>query len=629
MFISDDSIQKIKDSVDIVDLVGNYLDLKKAGKNFKATCPFHQEKTPSFIVSPDRQTFKCFGCGESGDIFTFVEKMEHVDFPEALRRIADRYQIPVEAEDPQEIEKKEKREKLYRINRETMLFYYKNLLTTKRPQNYLSSRNMQAKVVNPFMLGYADGRGDSLYQYLKGLKYKDQDLLDLGLIAPSHSGKGYYDMFRNRLIFPILNLRGQVLGFGGRIIGDGQPKYLNSKESEVFQKGKNLYGIHLLARQAKLEKIVMVEGYMDVVGLYQTGIDYALASLGTSLTLEQAKVIGRYSDNIFLCYDGDSAGIKASRRAVEVFKEAGIRAKLILLPDGMDPDDYAHTYGREAFEKEIEEAVDPPDFELRILRSPYDLSKDKDRLEYAEEATHYLATIEGEVIRDIYIQKVAEEANVPEDSLRKDVLTEKERQAEKKPAYQPSYREEDAFPSYGYEENGSSFQWEREDPLPGEVQPSPLFKEREELEKTIIRRLALGPVEEEDRLILKNFLKDPARKRLEELIHELWKADLSPAYSILKDRLDKEDLRLLSDLLQLILSDEKGEKFSQEILDQMNEEIKFRISSLQLKEEKAQLIAQLSLKDEDLTEKGKSREQILKALQEIERKLQNQRGRIL
>lgn len=626
MFISDDSIQRIKDAVDIVDLVGNYVDLKKAGKNYKACCPFHQEKTPSFMVSPTRQTFKCFGCGESGDIFAFVEKMEHVDFPEAIRRIGEKYHIPVEAADPFEKEKKEKRGRLVQINRAAMLFYYKNLLTEKRPQNYLQSRKMTPKIINPFMVGYADGKGDHLYQYLKSLNFEDQDLLDLGLVAPSHSGKGYYDKFRNRLIFPIITVQDEVIGFGGRIIGDGQPKYLNSQESDIFHKGKNLYGLHLLGKKPRHEKIVMVEGYMDVVGLYEHGIDYALASLGTSLTLDQARLVGRYTDKVYLCYDGDSAGIKASRRAVEVFKEAGIRPKLILLPGGMDPDEYTRDYGKEAFEKEMEDAVDPPDFELRILRAPYDLTKDQDRLDYAQEATRYLASMDGEVVRDIYIQKVAEEAGVPGDSLKKDVAEERERQEENKKNFFFGKEEREEY-FFGYPQDFGEYTSSEEMELAGKGLGSSLFKEREELEKVLIRRLAQGPVEEKDRMIFREFLEDPARKKLEEIIHGLWEADLSPACSILESRLDPQEARSLSALLEMILSDEKKERSSREVLDQMSEEIEFRIHRLCLKERKSQILDRLSFSEDDLMQEGEDPKKLLTELKEIETKLQSRRRR--
>lgn len=627
MFISDDSIQRIKEAVDLVDLAGSYVELKKAGKNYKACCPFHQEKTPSFIVSPDRQTFKCFGCGESGDLFAFVEKMEHVDFPEAIRRIAERYHIPVEAADPLEKEKKEKRNRLCQINQKAMLFYYKNLLTERRPQQYLKSRKMTAKIINPFMLGYADGKGDSLYQYLKQFNVDHEDLLALGLVSPSHSGKGYYDKFRNRLIFPILSIHNEVIGFGGRIIGDGQPKYLNSQESEIFHKGKNLYGLHLLGKRPKHEKIVMVEGYMDVVGLYECGIDYALASLGTSLTLDQARLIGRYTDQVYLCYDGDSAGIKASRRAVEVFRQANIRPRLILLPGGMDPDEYALAYGKEGFEKEIEEAVDPIDFELRILRAPYDLKEDQDRLSYVQEASSYLATVEGEAICEIYMQKVSEEAGVPLESLRQDVKELKnQREMKKRELFFPDQPDEQYFPDYVPDIGEYSF---LEEEAPGQSQ-APIFslqREREELEKAIIRRLAQSPAEEKDRIFLSNFLEDPARKKVEEVIHGLWKADLSPAYSIIRERLSAQEQESLSDLLASILVDEKKEKLSNEKLRQMIEEIEVWAKRLLLKEQKVRVLDQLSMEDEQLEEKGKKRSQLYQELRELETKLQSRKGR--
>lgn len=420
-YISDETVERVKQAVDIVSLIGDYVDLKRSGASYKGLCPFHGEKTPSFVVTPSRGTFKCFGCQEHGDAISFIMKRENMDFAEAVRFLADRYGIPIE-ESPAERGASERRKRLYEINKQALLFYYKNLLTSSVPQLYLQGRGMDSSIINRFFLGYADGKGDSLYRYLKEKKFEEEDMMHLGLISKSNSGTGYYDRFRNRLMFPIISHRNKIIGFGGRIIGDGNPKYLNSPESDIFHKGENLYGANLLQERGKKDRVLLVEGYMDVIALSFHGIDFAVASLGTALTTEQAKLIQRFGDKVYLCYDGDKAGIKASRRAIEVFGEQRIVPKLILLPDGKDPDEYCRSEGSEAFLQRLEEAVDPVDFELTILASGYDLGDDKSRLEYLRAVTEFLAGISQAAVRDLYIKKVAESVGVAADSLKEDVL---------------------------------------------------------------------------------------------------------------------------------------------------------------------------------------------------------------
>lgn len=469
MSLSDDTVQRVKDAVDIVDLVGSYVELKRSGKSYKACCPFHQEKTPSFFVTPEFGTYKCFGCGESGDGISFVQKMEHLDFPDAIRFLADRYGIPLEAADPHEKERRDHKKRLYTLNREAMLFYYQNLLTNALPQRYLMQRGLKSEIINRFFLGFADGKGDSLYQAMKEKGFAEEDMLELGLILKSNRGTGYYDRFRNRVMFPIISEKNHVIGFGGRVIDRGQPKYLNSPESEIFHKGDHLYGVHILKQNRNRDRVILVEGYMDVIGLNYHGIEYAVASLGTSLTENQAKLIKRYAESIYLCYDGDAAGIKASRRAIEVFERTHITPHMMLLPDGKDPDDVARTQGKEAFEQYMEEAVDPIDFELRILRSGFDLEQERGRLDFLAKATDFLANIPKDAVRDIYIQKVADEIRVDSESLKNDVLLRREAlKTEKKDIFfaegygekayfHPAPSATDDFYGENFQENDGSF----------------------------------------------------------------------------------------------------------------------------------------------------------------------------
>lgn len=429
-YISDESVQRVKDAVQIEELVGEYVTLKRTGKNLKACCPFHHEKTPSFFVTPERNSFKCFGCGEHGDGISFIMKMEHLDFPDAVRFLADKYGIPLE-ESRGDQQKTAYRKRLYEINEKTMLFYYKQLLTNRRPQQYLLRRGYRADIINDFMLGYAGGSGNELYSYLTEQGYSAEDLLALGLISRSNRGTGYYDRFRQRLMFPIINRQKKVIGFGGRVLDDSQPKYLNSPESEIFHKGENLYGIHRTRSPEFSDRVILVEGYMDVIALSYHGVEGAMASLGTSLTNLQARLIHKLGHKVYLSYDGDSAGIKAARRAIDIFAEEEVIPKLILLPGGEDPDEYCKSHGSEAYEDQLKEAVDPMTFELNLLLASYDLEDPNQTLDFTRQATLFLAERKQEAERDLGIRWVSRRLGVDFESLKADVLAEKERQEKK------------------------------------------------------------------------------------------------------------------------------------------------------------------------------------------------------
>lgn len=633
MHLSDDSIQAVKDAIDIGELIGSYVDLKAQGKSMKGLCPFHSEKTPSFVVTPEMGIYKCFGCGEAGDGISFIMKMEGLDFMGAVRFLAERYGIPLEEARPFDNEKRERRKKLYELNREAALFYYKQLLIGKEAQNYLMNRSYNASIINPFLLGYADGKGDSLYKYLKERGYEEEDMIHLGLIASSRSGRGYYDKFRRRLIFPIISNKNKIIGFGGRVIGDGKPKYLNSPESDIFHKGKNLYGIHIVMKKHKHEKILMVEGYMDVIGLYAHGIDYALASLGTSLTADQAKLIRRYSENIYLCYDGDSAGIKASRRAVEIFKEVGIVPKMILLPDNMDPDDYAKKFGKEEFEKRIEEALDPPEFELRLIETGYDLDLDKDRLDFLKEAIKFLAALDSDSEREIYIEKVALKAGVSVESLKGDVDKEiqfQEKENLEKKAYG---RKNPDYPDpYGYyddieEEDYQDDYYPDEDhdyiDIESQREEERAVRERKQLENAIILRLAGAKIDEKRLTFLLDFLSDPQYRELANIMVNMWESGIRPAAALLRE---KKGGAGTDKILALIEEEEKKPKKDRKVLEDQEIEICIKAEKFLISEQRDALRQLVKLGDEKLAQLGKDRNQILQDLLELEAKLRSNIG---
>ncbi len=437
MRISDLTIQRVRDAIDIVELIGSYIDLKPSGKQMKACCPFHQEKTPSFFVTPEFGTYKCFGCGVSGDGIRFVMEMEHVDFIGAVRLLAERYHIPIESADPEESRRRDERSLAERMNADAAMFFYQNLLHSPRAQKYLMQRGLKGSVINDFLLGYADGRGDSLYRAMTEKGYAAEDLLRVGLIARSNRGAGFYDKFRDRIMFPIISIQDKIVGFGGRAVGEGKPKYLNSPDSEVFHKGEHLYGLNQVRRHTDRKYVILVEGYMDVVSLFYHGVRDAVASLGTSLTENQTRLIRRYADQIYLCYDGDAAGIRADRRAIDLFAEEGMTPKIVALPEGMDPDDVARREGAEAFETYLKAALDPLDFELRLLRVPYDLETAEGKLDFLKVAVDFLAGLESDSARDLLSQTIAGWTGVAADSLIRDAAARKEvlkKRKEKRPS---------------------------------------------------------------------------------------------------------------------------------------------------------------------------------------------------
>nr|WP_281682085.1 DNA primase [Finegoldia magna] len=417
-FIPQDKIDEIKNVADIVSVIGDYVELKRAGSNYVGLCPFHNEKTPSFSVSPSKGIFHCFGCGVGGDVISFIMQKEGMSYPEAIKFLADKLGILVETNEVNK-EKYEHRKKLFEINNEAKLFYYKNLLINDIPKDYIKKRNLNNNLINKFIIGYADGK-NSLYRHLLQKGYQKDDIIEVGLINQDEKGN-VYDKFRNRLMFPIIDIRGNVIGFGGRSLADSRAKYMNSPQSLAYDKSKNVYGVSNLKNSTKVGKIILVEGYMDVISLTNYGFDYAIASLGTSLTHDQAKLIKRYCKNIYICYDGDSAGQNATSRAIEIFKEQDISPNIIVIPDNMDPDDYIKQYGNESFNRLIDNAMDSVIYEYKKILQKYDINDVKEKIQLIDDLTTLLSKLDREVIRDEYIKRFSDDLNIEYLSLKKDV----------------------------------------------------------------------------------------------------------------------------------------------------------------------------------------------------------------
>lgn len=406
-------VDEIKSRCNIVDIIGRVVPLKRAGSNYKGICPFHNEKTPSFVVSEAKQIFTCFGCGATGDVLEFVKRYYNLDFRGAVEMLAKEYGISLEGA----FQDKRDNGELYEINRQAARFFFKGMRERANPgYTYMKDRGISEDILNKFGIGYADSSWDSLYLFLKAQGVSDGKMLELGLISKGRNG--YYDKFRSRVIFPIIDAREKVIGFGGRIVGEGEPKYLNSQESDVFKKKYNLYGLNLTGAEVrKQDSIILVEGYMDVVSLYQAGVRNVSASLGTALTESQVKLIKRYTRNVILSYDADQAGQKAAMRGLDILYGENCVARVLKVTDGKDPDEFIKKNGRKAFLQLADEALPYGDFKLGYLRQQYDLEDSQQRIAYTEAAVDILRGMKP-VEADIYIRKLAEETGISEGAIR-------------------------------------------------------------------------------------------------------------------------------------------------------------------------------------------------------------------
>lgn len=418
VFISDEKKNEILENSDIVAIIGDYVDLKKSGNSYKGLCPFHNEKTPSFTVDDRKQLFHCFGCGEGGDVVSFIMHKEGLSYIDSMKYLAKKAGIKLD--DTKSSTENKILNRYYDINKDIMMYFYKNLLTDKAGQIYLKNRGFRSNIVNTFMLGFAKNSWDDLLSYVKNKDYLLDDIENLGLIKKSQNGK-YYDKYRNRLIFPIINHYGKVIGFGGRSIDSTMPKYLNSPESQVFKKRYNLYGLNIFKKQSNKD-IILVEGYMDVIGLNNQGIDQAVASLGTSLTSDQAKLLKRYAKNVYICYDEDNAGIKATDRAIEILLDEGIKPNIISLEKGLDPDDFVKKYGRDAFIKKMDEASDVYNYKYNKILDLYAESKDNEKFEKLNLFIEFLSSIKSDLTREIFINNVSKLFDIDKSTLKESVL---------------------------------------------------------------------------------------------------------------------------------------------------------------------------------------------------------------
>lgn len=424
MPIPEEFIQELKMRCDITDVISSYVNLKKAGRNLVGLCPFHNEKTPSFSVSPQNGFFHCFGCGVGGDVITFIKRIENLDYLDAVKLLAQRAGMAVPEENGNR-GMTALRNRIYEANREAARFFHKKLYTPEGAQalSYLRNRGLTEKTIIHFGLGYSPKSRFELVNHLKGKGFSTQEIIQANLANKSE--RGYpFDRFSDRVMFPIIDLRGNVIGFGGRIMSDIKPKYLNTSDTPAFNKSRSLFAMQFAKNKAD-GQLILVEGYMDVIALHQAGFENAVATLGTALTQEQAGVLRRYCDEIVICYDADEAGQKATARAISILRPTGLNIRVLTVPSGKDPDEFIRFYGDQGpgrFRMLLEKSGSDADFRMRKLRDKYNLEITEQRIEFLTEAARLIASFDNSIEQDIYLSRLASELDVEKSAIRQQVI---------------------------------------------------------------------------------------------------------------------------------------------------------------------------------------------------------------
>ena len=414
---SEEIIEEVRQNNDVVDVISQYVHLSRKGRNYFGLCPFHNEKSPSFSVSPDRQIFHCFGCGVGGNVYTFLMKIEGITFKEALETLAEKanIQLPV-LESGIDNSREELKAKVYKVNEYTAEFYHQNLYkpTAKLAQEYIKKRRLNQETLESFKIGYS-GKFDELYRALKEQGFEEKEILESGLVNKNSNGT-YIDRYRNRLMFPICDVRGKVIAFGGRVLDDSKPKYINSPENVVYSKGRHLFGLNL-AKKESAKKIVIVEGYMDVISLHQRGIKNVVGALGTALTEQQGWLLRKTTEQVILGFDADGAGQNAIARSMEILQNMGCDMRVLQIEGAKDPDEYIVKYGEGRFKLEIENAISLIEFKVKNLKKEYNLENSGDKIKFLREISKILSKVDSTIEREIYIEKIAKGYNISKEAI--------------------------------------------------------------------------------------------------------------------------------------------------------------------------------------------------------------------
>lgn len=430
---SEELIDEIRNSNDIVDIISQYVILKRSGRNFFGLCPFHKEKTPSFSVSPDKQIFHCFGCGAGGNVIHFISKIENVDFKESLEILADRAGIKLPTlENNVDSKRLELKEKVYEINKLVAMYYHETLYKpqAKPAQEYVKKRKLDNKALKEFCIGYAEN-ANVLYKLLKEKGFTEEEILASDLVIKK--GNNYVDRFKNRLIFPIQDIRNRFIAFGGRVLDNSLPKYINSPENIVYSKARNLYGLNV-AKNTKTRKLIIVEGYMDTVSLHQRGIDNVVASCGTALTEAQGRLLRKYAEKVIISYDSDSAGQAATLRGLEILNNLGCDIRILQMEGAKDPDEYVIKYGNGRFNDLVENAISLVEFKIKVLKKGLNIENTNDKIKFLNEIAKILAKVTNQMEREIYVDKIAKEYKISKEAIYAEVnkLMYKDNQGSKK-----------------------------------------------------------------------------------------------------------------------------------------------------------------------------------------------------
>ena len=431
---SDEIIDDVRQSNDIVDVISQYVRLKRSGRNYFGLCPFHNEKSPSFSVSPEKQIFHCFGCGVGGNVFTFLTKIEGINFVEAVQLLAERANIQLPTlENNVDSAKEALKAKVYKVNEFTAKYYHENLYRpeSKMAQEYIKKRKLSNETLKSFQIGFS-GKFDELYKELKKQGFEDREILESGLVNKNERGQ-YIDRYRNRLMFPICDVRGRVIAFGGRVLDDTKPKYINSPENIVYSKGRHLYGLNVAKKYDIKKRLLIVEGYMDVVSLHQRDIHNVVASLGTALTQQQGYLLRNNTEQIILSYDSDEAGQTAKVRAMEILQNMGCDIRVLQMEGAKDPDEYVIKYGNARFQNLVDKAISVIEFKVKILRQSLNLESTNDKIKFLNEIAKLISKIDNSMEREVYIEKIAKAYDVSKEAIYAEVnkLTYRESKDEK------------------------------------------------------------------------------------------------------------------------------------------------------------------------------------------------------
>lgn len=414
---SDEIIDEVRQTNDIIDIISQYVHLKRSGRNFFGICPFHNEKSPSFSVSPDKQIFHCFGCGVGGNVFTFLTKIEGINFVEAVQILAERSNIQLPTlENGEDSAKELLKSKVYKVNEFTANYYHQNLYKpeSKIAQEYIKKRKLNNETLKSFQIGFS-GKFDELYKELKNQGFEETEILESGLVNRNDKGQ-YIDRYRNRLMFPIYNARGKVIAFGGRVLDDSKPKYINSPENIVYSKGRNLFGLNV-AKKGDTKQILIVEGYMDVISLHQRGITNVVAPLGTALTQQQGWLLRKNSEKIILSFDSDEAGLTAKLRALDILQDMGCDIRILQMEGAKDPDEYIIKYGNSRFKNLVEKALSVIEFKVKVLKQNLNLDSVNDKIKFLNEIAKLIAKIDNTMEREVYIEKIAKEYDISKEAI--------------------------------------------------------------------------------------------------------------------------------------------------------------------------------------------------------------------